>query len=261
VGQTTRLIDELKRQLKSRGLTYAHVAAGIGLSQASVKRMMAKSELTLRRLEDICTFAQIEFSDLARSRFSEQRLVTELSEAQERELVSHPHLFLAAVCVLNLTSFEEILASYRLAAPEVIQLLTRLDRMGFIRLLVNNRYRLLVARTFAWIPNGPIQRYFKENAADFFDCDFDRPSEYMLLTNGRLSKDNAAVLLARLKRVAQEFSEQHIEDSALPSQERLPVSVLLAVRPWQLQFMRELTVAPPAGARGGAVRSRRIVRR
>jgi transcriptional regulator with XRE-family HTH domain len=261
VSQSARLIDELKRQLKARGMTYADVAGGIGLSEASVKRMMAKSDLTLSRLEEICSFAQIEFSELARSRFTEERLVTRLSDAQERELVSHPRLFLAAVCVLNLSSFEEILERYTLTATELIQLLTRLDRIGFIRLLPNNRYRLLIARTFAWIPNGPIQCYFKENSADFFDSNFDGPGEYMLLTNGRLSSASSAVLLARLKRVAQEFSEQHGEDASLPTQQRLALSLLLAVRPWQLDFMRALARQPKESEASGAPRGRRIVRR
>jgi transcriptional regulator with XRE-family HTH domain len=239
--QTRRVIEELKRLLKARGLTYTDVAAGIGMSQASVKRMMSRGDLTLSRLEEICTFAQIEFSDLAHSRFTEERLITQMSEAQERELVSSPELFLIAVCVLNLSTYEEILSHYTLSAAEVVRCLTRLDRIGFIRLLPNNHYRALVARTFSWIPNGPIQRYFKENAADFFDCDFDRPSEFMLLTNGRLSSANVALLLARLKRVAQEFSEQHAEDAALPPSQRLALSLLIAARPWTLSFMRELT--------------------
>jgi urea transport system permease protein len=57
--------------------------------------------------------------------------------------------------------------------------------------------------------------------------------ETMLLLNGRLSRANALALVDKLKRVAREFSAQHIEDASLPLVERPPISILLACRPWQ----------------------------
>lgn len=62
----------------------------------------------------------------------------------------------------------------------------------------------------------------------------------MLLLNGRLSAANAALLISRLKRTAREFSDQHNEDAKLPAHQRQALSLLLAVRPWQLKVMRAL---------------------
>ena len=145
---------------------------------------------------------------------------------------------LPASCCATNAAIE--LASYALTKAELVGFLGKLDRMGFLRLHPNNRYKLLVARTFAWIPNGPIQQIFKEHAADFFDCAFDGPSESMLLLNGRLSAANSALLISRLKRTAREFSDQHNEDAKLPADQRQALSLLLAVRPWQLKVMRAL---------------------
>jgi hypothetical protein len=44
------LVESLKRMLKGRATTYARVAAGLGLSEASVKRMFSRRDLTLQRL-------------------------------------------------------------------------------------------------------------------------------------------------------------------------------------------------------------------
>ena len=178
------LVDALKRELRARGLTYAEVAAGIAMSEASIKRMLSRRDLSLKKLDAICSFAQIELAELTRGLSASEKLIARLTVAQEEAVVSDPKLFLVAVCALNLLDFDEILASYALAKAELIGFLSRLDRMGFLRLHPNNRYRLLVARTFAWIPDGPIQRTFKEHAADFFDSAFDGPSELMLLLNG-----------------------------------------------------------------------------
>ena len=64
----------------------------------------------------------------------------------------------------------------------------------------------------------------------------------MLLMNGRLSAANAALLISRLKRTTREFSDQHYEDAKLPADQRQALSLLLAVRPWQLKAMRALQV-------------------
>ena len=59
------LVDTLKRILKGRGITYAAVAAGLGLSEASVKRMFSRRDFTLQRLEDVCRIAGVDFGELA----------------------------------------------------------------------------------------------------------------------------------------------------------------------------------------------------
>jgi hypothetical protein len=148
-------------------------------------------------------------------------------------------LFLTAVCALNLLRFEDILALYQVTEAELIGLLAKLDKIGFIELLPNNRIKLKVARTFAWIPNGPIMTTFKENTADFFDSDFSGSNQVMLLLNGRLNQANAAALVEKLRQLARDFSERHIEDSSLPVAQRESMSLLLACRPWHFSAMKE----------------------
>jgi len=240
VANADAVIDVLKAELKARRLTYAEVARRIDMSEASIKRMFSERNFTLARLDEICTAAGVEFSELMRGFDREQHLIAQLTEEQEREIVDDPRLFLAAFCALNQLSFDDILATYALTAAELVGLLARLDRIGIVELLPNNRYRLRIARTFAWLPNGPIQNAFKSAAGDFFDSGFAADDELMILLNGRLSRAGAAALIERLKRVAREFSERHIEDAHLPAAQRPPMSLLLACRPWHPQFMQAL---------------------
>ncbi len=234
------VIDVLKAELKARGLTYGEVARRIGMSEASVKRMFSERNFTLARLDEICAAAGVEFTELAREFNREQHLVAQLTEAQERDIVDDPKLFLVAICALNLLSYDDILATYELPPAELVGLLARLDRIGIIELLPNNRFRLRISRTFAWLPNGPIQTAFRNAAGDFFDSTFAAENELMILLNGRLSRAGAAALIEKLKRVAREFSERHIEDAHLPAAGRPPMSLLLACRAWHPQFMQSL---------------------
>jgi len=61
-------------------------------------------------------------------------------------------------------------------------------------------------------------------------------------------------LVDRLKRVAREFSAQHIDDATLPLAERPPVSLLLACRPWTPSLWRSFE-------RGQGKSAGRVVRR
>jgi len=64
-------------------------------------------------------------------------------------------------------TFDEMKATYILSLAESIGLLARLDKLSFIELLPNNRFKLKVARTFSWVPNRLIMQAFKNNVADF----------------------------------------------------------------------------------------------
>jgi len=158
------LVDVLKRELRTRGITYAQVARKLNLSEASVKRMFSRKDFGLKRLDQVCQLAGSEFSDLARALYLEESQISQLTPVQEKEIVSNRKLFLVAVCALNHVGFDQITSIYDVSKAECIQLLARLDRLGFIQLQPNNRIKLLVSRNFAWLPDGPIQRFFNQQA-------------------------------------------------------------------------------------------------
>jgi DNA-binding Xre family transcriptional regulator len=245
---TSSLVEALKRELKARSITYAQVARAIRMSEASVKRMFSQESFTLKRFDEICQFAKVYIGDLARAAQSKEREIAQLTLEQEREIVSNRKLFLVAVCALNHFTFEQILATYNLSEPELVRQLARLDKLKFIELAPGNRIRLLVSRTFSWLPDGPIQQFFKSQAQhEFFRSRFDREGELMLFVNAMLSKGSAATMIERLKQVANECSALHNDDVALPLDKRFGHSLLVAIRPWNIQAFRELERGPAAG--------------
>jgi transcriptional regulator with XRE-family HTH domain len=230
--KATTLVDALKRELKARDITYADLASRIDMSEASVKRMFSQKNFTLQRLDEILTATEISLRDLALTT-NDESLISELTREQEEEIISDPKKFIVAVSVLNLLTVEQIIRIYDISEVEVIKYLLRLDKIGFLELLPNNRVKLLVSRTFRWIPNGPIQNSFRDQAyAEYLDCNFDGEHELMRLINVMLSKQSVSSLLNRLKQVAREFSEQHQEDSKLPFEQKYRLSFMLAARPW-----------------------------
>ena len=235
------LVDALKRMLKGQAVTYAMVAVGLGLSEASVKRMFSRRDFTLQRLEDVCRVAGIEFGELAREASAEDAGMTHLTVEQEREIVSDPTLMLIALCAVGNWTFPQIVETYDIPEAECLRCLARLDRHRIIELGPGNRIRSLIDRTFAWLPGGPIQRYFRARVeSEFLSSKFDRPGELFVYINGMLSRHSTSEVTARMRRVANEFADLHAADRALPLSERHGASMLLAIRPWEPRAFRAL---------------------
>lgn len=247
MAEVAVLTEALKRALKQRRLNYEHVAKELGLSQASVKRLFSKGGFTLERFEQVCALAGTTLGGLARETVRGNDVVSQLEPEQERAIMSDRKLLLMAVCVLNHLTLEDIVRGYEITKAEGIKLLLRLEQIRFLELLPENRIRLLVTHTFSWLPNGPIQQYFKARAQnEFFRARFDRENEVMLLVNGLLSAGTQSTLASKLKRMANEFGEQHEDEKHLPLGDRRPITLLLAMRPWELDEFRELRRPKPA---------------
>ncbi|MDX1457893.1 MAG: helix-turn-helix domain-containing protein [Marinobacter sp.] len=239
MAQTSAIVDALKRALREYGLTYQQVAEELGLSEASVKRLFSQRQFSLQRLDQVCNLMGLEISDLIRQLEPETR-IDRLSANQEQELVSDIVLLLVAICVLNRWHFQQILDNYSLSEHEVITRLARLDRMGLIELLPGNRIKPLITHDFQWQRNGPIQQFFESQVqADFFQCRFNRPGELRLFLNGMLSPRSNDVMQQKLRRLALDFRHCHQEDLRLPLDQRFGVSMMLAIRPWEVSVFQQ----------------------
>jgi transcriptional regulator with XRE-family HTH domain len=235
------LINVLKQELKSANMTYAELAEAIGMAESSVKRILAKGDTTLAKIDEICRALKLDFSDLARKVAEHQVLLAELTLVQERGLVADKKLLLVAICVLSQWTLEQITQAYLLTEAEVIRCLAQLDRLGIIELRPMNRYQLKLAKTFRWRPHGPIMTFFRENALlEYFGGGFDRDGEGLLLVHGSISKALAPSFVERLQRVAQDFSQQHLADQKIAEKDREGFTLVLGMRSWEFQAFRDL---------------------
>ena len=233
MSTTKSLVDALKKALRARGKTYRDVAAALGLSEASVKRLFSERSFTLDRLEQICQEIDMSIGDLVRLAESASPAVRELSEEQEKELVSDIKLLLVAVLLVEGWTYDDIYQHYDFTEPELVQRLARLDRLKLIELQPNNRVRLLFANDFTWRKDGPIERYFTRNIKGaFLRSRFNKKNEALLFVYGVLSDRSNAILQKRLRQIAREFYELHREDLGLPLRQRQGSSMILAIRPW-----------------------------
>ena len=245
MSTTADLVAAVKKELKAAGLTYADLAQRLGMAESSVKRMLAKGDMPLSRVDAICRALRMDFADLARRVADAQPLLTELTHEQERAVVADKKLLLVAISVLSQWTLEQITTAYRISEPECIRYLAQLDRIGVIELLPLNRYRLKLAKAFRWRPHGPVMNYFREHAVlDYFGGGFEGPAEALLLVHGSVSRAMAPAFVERLQRLAQDFSAQHQADQKLPEHERDGCTMVLALRSWEFEAFTRLRRAP-----------------
>ena len=235
------LVTTLKRELKAAQMTYADLARALGMAESSVKRMLAKGDMPLSRIDAICRALKLDFSELARRVADMQPLLAELTQAQEKAVVADKKLLLCAICVLSQWTLEQISSSYRLSEAECIKYFAQLDRIGIIELKPLNRYRLKLAKTFSWRPHGPVMDYFRDNALlDYFSGGFEGDGEGLLLVHGSISRSLAPSFLERMQRVAQDFAQQHQADQKLAAKDREGYTLLLAMRSWEFEAFTKL---------------------
>ena len=235
------LVTTLKRELKAAQMTYADLARALGMAESSVKRMLAKGDMPLSRIDAICRALKLDFSELARSVADMQPLLAELTQAQEKAVVADKKLLLTAICVLSQWTLEQITGSYRLSEADAIKYLVQLDRIGIIELKPLNRYRLKLAKTFRWRPHGAVMHYFRDNALlDYFSGGFEGDGEGLLLVHGSISRSLAPSFLERMQRVAQDFAQQHQADQKLAGKDREGYTLLLAMRSWEFEAFTAL---------------------
>ena len=204
------------------------------MAESSVKRMLAKGDMPLSRVDAICRALKLDFADLARRVADNQPLLSQLTQEQERAVVADKKLLLCAICVLSQWTLEQITSAYRITEAEVVRAWVQLDRIGIIELRPLNRYRLKLAKTFRWRPHGAVMDYFREHALlDYFSGGFDGPGEGLLLVHGSISRSLAPSFRERMQRVAQDFAQQHLADQKLADKDLQGYTLLLGMRSWE----------------------------
>jgi len=241
MSEPEQLLLTIKRELRAQRKNYRDVAAALGLSEPSIKRMFSTGGMSLERLAAIAQLLGYSLAELTARAAASQPKVQQLTLAQEKELVSDSALLLVAVCALNHWSLGEIVATYRMSETECLQRLLRLERLRLIDLLPGNRIRVIVARDFDWLENGPIRAYFESSGqSDFLKHPFSRPGEQYFFSHGMLSEEAQREVEKAITALRQRFANAHNASVAAPFTGRSGVGLLLAFRAWEPEVFARL---------------------
>ena len=247
MSTTHDLVTALKAELKAAGITYADLAAQLGMAESSIKRIFAKADMPLSRIDEVLRVLKMDFAELARKIADAQPLRRELTLEQEQAVVKDRKLMLLAICAFSQWSVEQMNATYAVTEAECVKYLLQMDRLGILELRPLNRYRLKVAKGFRWRPHGPVMTYFRDQVAgDYFSGGFDAEGELLMLVHGQVSHAQAAGFVERLQRVGQDFAQQHLAEQKLAQDRKRSYTLVLAMRSWFFGAFEDLKRPPGA---------------
>lgn len=235
------LVAVLKQELKAAGITYAELAKRLGMAESSIKRIFAKGDMPLSRVDDVLRVLKMDFVQLSKRVADAAPDEQWLTEAQENAVVADPRLLLMAISCLSLWTPEQIVATYRISPDECATYLRVLDRLGILALRPGGQYRLKLAKTFRWRPDGPVMRFFRDRViADYFAGSFDGDGERLMLVHGEIGLHQGSSFSERLERIGHDFAQQHLADQRLPADQKRPYTLVIGLRSWLFEAFGSL---------------------
>jgi len=227
-----RVIAGLKAILRARQITYREIAAQLGVHEATVKRQLNGGALSLTTLERIGRAAGVRLVDLIEAAQDVAHPVTQpITPQQEAALVGNlfrAFLFYLLQCGWTATS---IRAEFDLDEAVIVGHLTKLDRLGLIRLLPNNRVRVLVARRAEWSDHGPARSSIDRwTATQFGEAQLSAIGSYEVETV-KISSASLAQLRAMARDLADTATEAGARDRSVSNLPTAWHSLLVAIRP------------------------------
>ena len=239
------LIVALKAELRRAGITYGELAKELHIAESSVKRIFAKGDMPLSRIDAVLSVLKMDFADLAQLVVHAQPARKELTLEQERAVVADRKLLLVAICAMSQWTVDQMLTHYKLSPAEAVRYLAMLDRLGIIELRPMNRYRLKLDKGFRWRAQGPVMAYFRAHVVpDYFTGGFDGDGEMLMLVHGQISHSLAATFTERLQRLGQDFAQQHLADQKLPSDKKQAYTLIVGMRSWLFAAFRDFKRLP-----------------
>jgi transcriptional regulator with XRE-family HTH domain len=242
-GEANRIVESLKRLLKSRGVTYAVLGKRIGLSEPSVKRIFSRSTLTLARLQQICQALDASIHEIARLATEQSAEVSEvLTWDQEAALAEDPKLLACLYLLTNGRTARELGNELDAEEKQIRRWFARLHSLGLIELRANLRARVRTTSAITWRRDGPIRKLYEAQVRDeFLHSAFTDRAEALHFRTAELSEASHKVLLRKLERLANEFRDLAELDRSLPSRDKRSIGVLLASRPWVFSMFQGLS--------------------
>jgi transcriptional regulator with XRE-family HTH domain len=240
VSQSRGILEVIKSVAKRKGITYRHLAAKMGKSEVTVKRIFSEQKLTMERLEEICSILGMTLHEVIELASLETRsALGRFTLEQEKALAADPRMLSLFYLVATHMTFEQILRHYEFERPELTKYLVQFDRLGIIDLLPNSRYRMKIKMNARWIVKGPlIKRYGEEIKADYMNTPFTGPGEFFKMYHGYLSEASLNIVATSLERVLVEMQQLSDVDEASAKKARR-ISVVVAARPWTYALIEQ----------------------
>lgn len=237
MANSRTLINNLKRELKHQGMSYADLAAHLSVAESTIKKMFAKGNFSLERMDDICDVLGVDLIEMVEEQPQQLTRISKLTVGQEKQLSEDLNLLLVAYAAINFWSLEDILRRYNLNRDEVVERLKILEGFGILELRSNQRIRPLISNNFQWRDDGPLAVFFENYfLPEFFDHDFRDSGSLRVIRYGDLTEQSKQKLNRKCMELVDLYDQLTYEDRHFEpgNSQRKNTSLVVAYRSWTM---------------------------
>jgi transcriptional regulator with XRE-family HTH domain len=229
----------LRGILKTKKLTHAAVAARLGISAQTVKRLVhGYGDSSLDKLVAVAGVAGVSFYDLVRLAGEPKERTFALSEAQEEFLRDHPAHYAVFNALRDRQTAAAIRAEHDLDLASLRRYLRELDRAGLVERLPGDEARSRFFGAHNLLNDGPLFRYTREEGLrrihDFLAGPPADPADASLQTHTwsgtMLSRAGVTELIKEVHELAARYRRRaQRENDTLPGKDLVEVEWTFAV--------------------------------
>jgi transcriptional regulator with XRE-family HTH domain len=226
-----RILAALKNTLRGKQLTYKDIASRLGVHEATVKRNLNGRGLSLEFLERVCNVAELRVCELlAMIADNNDGRQHHISIRQESGLAANLLSTFFLLLLQRKWTPEEIREEFHLTEAQLVNHLVRLDRLGVIKLLPNNRVRVLIGRHPEWKSGGPVRQSFNRWLGQQFS-NMDYPRGMFEVETVKIAPSSLVLVQSLMKDFSEAIIRVGERDHQLRGEQLNWYSVLVATRP------------------------------
>ena len=129
-----KIIQIIKRDLKSKGITYKDIGLYLKMTEAGVKKLLSKDDISFNKLKLLCDLLQISPNELLNAVDESETEAHTFSEKQVKFFLNNPHYFHFFMKL----AYEQknprlIQAEYKISAKSLNMYLRKLEELGLIK--------------------------------------------------------------------------------------------------------------------------------
>jgi len=234
------IIDQLKKQMRAKGVTYSQIAKALDISLSTVKRDFALRNFSLSRFLAICELTNISLKQLSQSLESNDSKVFTLTDEQELFFSKNINYWAYFDQLLSGKTPGFLSKTYKISKVQEIKYLKKLDALKLIEWGPGNKVKVLVEGV-SWKEDGKLREKFLEiNERQFLSSRFKGKLDYYSFFVEDIPQSFIPKFIEDLKEVGKKL-ELECQISKYTQEKKKTMGVMMATRPWNFNPLEELS--------------------
>ena len=160
----------LKLLVKKSHFTYKELGGCLGLSEATIKRRVNSSDISIRQISQICEVLNITLFELMELSKKLETSISKFSISQEQVLASKELYFRVFRLLILGKTFLQIKNEFKMTESKLRSIFFKFEEVKLIELHPQNKVKVLIHFPFKWIREGPLEKaYFQKALSNIFN--------------------------------------------------------------------------------------------